>query len=199
MHSVARRIGAVLIVLAVLPSVASAQAAGRSRAAGRAIVAVEPKYVFEIEGGAGVSLVDKQKWSGTISPLDDWNTTAYVGGGRLLFARFGALRLGAEAGYHYFWWYTTSAAGYPITREPHATAVGPVVRASLGPRLALDGGAAAYLFPGGTDLGVNGALGYFVPAGRRWSLPVKVRADVVFDASTTLLAVVGLVGVSYRF
>ncbi len=74
-----------------------------------------------------------------------------------------------------------------------------MVRARLSPRLALDGGAAAYLFPGGTDLGVNAALGYFFRAGRRWSLPVKVRADVVSDASTTLLADVGLVGVSYRF
>ena len=53
------------------------------------------------------------------------------------------------------------------------------MRAPLGPRLALDGGAAAYIFPGGTNLGANAALGYFIPVGRQWSLPVKVRGDVV--------------------
>lgn len=192
-----------LLALGVLPAVAAAQVkptlAPVRGAPSRGAPGAEPKYVLEFEGGAGITSVDKLKWAGTISPLDDWNTTAYTGGVRLFFARLGALRVGGEAGYNHFWWYTTSAAGYPITYRPHATRVGAVVRAGLGQRMALDGGAAAYIFPGGTNLGVNAALGYFIPAGRQWSIPVKVRGDVVFGTSTTVASLLAIVGLSYRF
>jgi hypothetical protein len=188
----------VLVALAALPAAAGAQTPTRA-AAPQAAPVVEAKYVLEAEGGVGTTFVDKQKWSGTISPLSDWNTTAYAGNARLFFARLGSLRIGAEAGYNYFWWYTTGAAGTPYTYGPHATRVGPVVRAGLGRRMAVDGGAAAYIFPGGTDYGVNAALGYFIPVGRQLSLPIKVRGDLVFDPSTTLASVLMLVGLSYRF
>jgi hypothetical protein len=189
---------AVLFALAALPALGAAQVKP-TIAPVRPVAAAEPKYVLEFEGGAGITSVDKMKWAGTISPLDDWNTTAYAGGARLFFTRLGTLRVGAEAGYNHFWWYTTSAAGYAITYRPHATRVGAVARAPVGARVALDGGVAAYIFPGGTNLGVNAALGYFIPAGRQWSIPVKVRGDVVFGAETTVASLLGMVGLSYRF
>lgn len=200
MHPSPRRTAAsVLLALVAVPALALAQMGKPATAPVRPVATVAPKYVLEFEGGVGITSVDKQKWSGTISALDDWNTTAYMGAARLFFTRFGELRVGVEAGYTQFWWYTTSAAGYPITYRPHATHVGGVVRAPLGPRLALDGGAAAYIFPGGTNLGANAALGYFIPVGRQWSLPVKVRGDVVFGTGQTFGSVLGVVGLSHPF
>lgn len=188
---------AILIALAALPPTAAAQTL--SRAAAIAVPVVEPKYVLELEGGAGYTSVDAQKWSGTSSPLDDWNTTAYLGSARVFVTRAGGFRIGAEAGYNHFFWYTTSAAGYAITYRPHAIRVGPVVRAALGPRIAADGGVAAYIFPDGTVVGANAALGYFVPAGRQLSIPIKVRADVAFASAATLASFGATVGLSYRF
>jgi hypothetical protein len=189
---------AVLVALAALPAVAGAQTLARA-AAPRAVPVVEAKYVLEIEGGAGYTSVDAQKWSETISDLDDWNTTGYFGGARFFFARAGGLRVGAEAGYSHFFWYSTSAAGYSITYRPHATRVGPVVRAALTPRIAADVGVAAYMFPDGTVAGANASLGYFIPVGRQLSFPVKVRADVVFASVTTVASIGATVGLSYRY
>lgn len=189
---------AVLFALAALPAAAGAQTLTRV-AAPRAVPVVEAKYVLEIEGGVGYTSVDAQKWSETISDLDDWNTTAYFGGARVFFARAGSLRVGAEAGYTHFFWYTTPGAGYGITYRPHATRVGPVVRAALTPRIAADVGVAAYMFPDGTVAGANASLGYFIPAGRRLSVPVKLRADVVFASVTTVASIGATVGLSYRF
>jgi hypothetical protein len=200
MHSWTRSTipAAILCALAALPAAASAQTAARA-AAPATKAAAAPRFVLEVEGGAGYTSVDAQKWSETITPLEDWNTTAYLGGARLFFARAGSLRLGAEAGYNYFFWYTTTGAGYGITYEPHATRVGPVVRASLSPRVAADAGVAAYIFPDGTVLGANAAVGYFIPAGPRLSIPVRVRADVVFASVTMVASVTGTVGLSYRY
>lgn len=189
---------AVLFALAALPAAAGAQTLTRA-AAPKPVPVVAAKYVLEIEGGVGYTSVDAQKWSETISPLNDWNTTAYLGSARLLFTRVGSLRVGAEAGYSHFFWYTTSAAGYAITYRPHATRVGPVIRAALTPRIAADLGVAAYLFPDGTVAGAHAALGYFIPAGRQLSVPLKLRADVVFAAVTTLASIGASVGLSYRF
>jgi len=188
----------VLFALAALPAAAAAQTPARA-AAPKAVPVVEAKYVLEIEGGVGYTSVDAQKWSETISDLDDWNTTAYFGGARLFFTRAGGLRVGAEAGYSHFFWYTTSAAGYAITYRPHATRVGPVIRAALGPRIAADVGVAAYLFPDGGVAGANASLGYFIPAGRQLSVPVKLRADVVFASAATLASIGATIGLSYRF
>ena len=190
---------AILTVLAALPAAAFAQSVTRITATAPVVPVVEPKFVLEVEGGIGITSVDKEKWAGTITPLSDWNMTAYAGGARLFFARLGTMWLGAEAGYDYFWWYTTTGAGYPITYGPHATHVGPVVRVPLGRRMAVDGGAAAYLFPDGTVFGVNAALGYFIPLGRQLSLPIKVRGDVVLATAATVVSARALVGLSYRF
>lgn len=187
----------ILFALAALPAAAGAQTAMRA-AAPTAVPVVEAKYLLEIEGGVGYTSVDAQKWSETISPLDDWNTTGYFGSARLFFTRFGTLRVGAEAGYSHFFWYTTSAAGYAITYRPHATRVGPVIRAALTPRIAADIGVAAYLFPDGGVAGANASLGYFLPAGRQLSVPVKLRADVV-ASQATLVSIGATVGLSYRF
>jgi len=189
---------AVLFALAALPAAAAAQAPTRA-AAPKAVPVVEGKYVLEIEGGVGYTSVDAQEWSGTTSDLDDWNTTAFLGSARLFFARAGKLRVGAEAGYSHFFWYTTSAAGYAITYRPHATRVGPVIRAALSPRIAADVGVAAYLFPDGGVAGANASLGYFIPAGRQLSVPVKLRADVVFASAATLASIGATIGLSYRF
>jgi hypothetical protein len=189
---------AVLFLLATLPAIARAQTLARPTAA-KAVPTVEPRFVLEIEGGAGYTSVDAQKYSETITPLSDWNTTAYTGGARLFFARAGSLRLGAEAGYSYFFWYNTGAAGYPITREPHATRVGAVARAALSPRIAADAGVAAYIFPGGTVVGANAALGYFVPLGPKLSIPVRVRVDVPFTSAAMVVGITGTVGLSYRY
>jgi hypothetical protein len=189
---------AVLVALAALPAAARAQTPARA-AAPKPVPVVEAKFVLEVEGGAGYTSVDAQKWSETISPLNDWNTTAYVGGARLLFTRAGKLRVGVDAGYNYFFWYTTSAAGYGITREPHATRAGVVVRTAMGTRIAADAGAAAYLFPDGTVFGANAALGYFIPAGPRMSIPVRVRVDVPFTSAATAISIAGTLGLSFRF
>lgn len=189
---------AVLFALAALPAAAAAQTPARA-AAPKAVPVVEAKYLLEIEGGVGYTSVDAQAWSETISDLDDWNTMAFLGSARLFFARAGKLRVGAEAGYSHFFWYTTSAAGYAITYRPHATRVGPVVRAALSPRIAADVGVAAYLFPDGGIAGANASLGYFIPAGRQLSVPVKLRADVVFASATALASIGATIGLSYRF
>lgn len=187
-----------LLALAVLPALAAAQAKP-AVAPVRPAPAAEPKYVLEFEGGVGTTSVDRAKWAEALTPPSDWNMTAYGGSARLFFTRLGRMRLGVEAGYSYFFWYTVTGAGYPITYEPHATRVGAVARSGLGRRMALDVGASAYVFPGGTDVGVNAALGYFIPVGRRWSLPIKVRGDVVFASSTTLVSALALVGLSHPF
>jgi hypothetical protein len=200
MYSGTRRsiLAAVITALAALPAIAYAQTPTRATAQMAAPVA-EAKYVLEIEGGIGSTFVDEQKWSETISPLDDWNTTAYLGDGRLFITSVGNLRVGAEVGYTHFFWYTTSAAGYAITYRPHATRIGPVVRVALAPRIAADIGVTAYMFPDGAVAGTNASLGYFIPAGRQLSVPIKLRADAVFASSTTLVSVAATVGLSYRF
>ena len=189
---------ACLLALAALPAAAGAQTKPTPTSA-RAVPVVESRYVFEAEGGVGITSVNREKWAGAITPPSDWDMMAYAGNARLFFARLGNLRLGAEAGYNYFFWYTVTGAGYPITYEPHATRVGPVVRAGLGLQMAVDGGAAAYIFPDGAVFGVNAALGYFIPVGRQLSVPIKVRGDLVLASSTTLASVQALVGLSYRF
>jgi len=190
---------AILLALAALPASVFAQSFTRATASAPVVPVVAPKYVLEVEGGIGVTSVDREKWAGAITPPSDWNMTAYAGGARLFFARLGTMWLGVEAGYDYFFWYTVTGAGYPITYGPHATHVGAVVRAPLGRRIALDGGAAAYMFPDGTVFGVNAALGYFIPLGGRLSLPIKVRGDAVLASAATVVAVRALVGLSYRF
>ena len=122
--------------------------------------AAAPKYVVEVLGSIGTTVVSMDTWAG--SPASDWSTLAYGGMGRLLMPLGTTTKIGVEAGYRYLFWWTYAPSGYNYTYAVTATHVAGFVRVPLGTTITVDVGAAAHFFNNaGTHVGALGtkALG----------------------------------------
>lgn len=183
-----RRILAALapLLIAAAPATGQKPVTGRKPArpsptAPLGAVAPAPRLQIEITGGIGITVVNMDSWSS--STADDWGTINHWGAGRLLIPLGGGLRIGAEAGYHYHFWYTTHPAGvsYRYEYDVTATHVAGLVRLPLGPRFTADVGGGMHFFNNaGTHPGALAALTYHVPLGGSLTLPIGVRADAIF-------------------
>ncbi len=155
--------------------------------------------IIEADIGVGYSAVNTTSWAGT-TPWD-WNqtsTTEYVQG----FLAHGTVALGAELGYQNFFRYTVqyTGGGFPAyyTYGVHAWRLMALARFGQAHGIFADAGLGAEIFPGGTDAAVAGALGYMITAGKKLSVPIKVRGDLVLDKDAKLFPLTASVGLAYH-
>ena len=190
-----RKIVATLAVLAVAAHAAQAQ----SRTTPKTTPAADSKFLLEIVGGIGTTVVDIDTWAGATAL--DWNTTNYAVTGRLFFLKLGpSVRLGAEVGYQYLLWYTVPGLGStPYTYPSSPTHFAGVIRLPLGRNLTFDAGAGAHLFgSSGTKVGILAALGYQVRLSPAVSLPIQLRSDIILtDPSVFPVALNAGLGVRF--
>lgn len=159
--------------------------------------AAAPKYVVEVLGSIGTTVVSMDTWAG--SPASDWSTLAYGGMGRLLMPLGTTTKIGVEAGYRYLFWWTYAPSGYNYTYAVTATHVAGFVRVPLGTTITVDVGAAAHFFNNaGTHVGALGTLLYHLKLGATSELILGVRADAIFT-SPMLLPVTANAGIGVRF
>lgn len=151
--------------------------------------------VLEVSGGAGFTSVDVKKWGGSGATNEEQLLTAIDL--RAFLFEVGGFQLGAEAGYRYFFYYETAFGPTTLYRDIDANRFGVVVRRSLGKFVGVDAGAATYQFPGGSDLGVSGALVFRIPLGAKLSVPLHVRADVVLS-DPMITAPAATAGLSFK-
>jgi len=158
------------------------------------VVAPARRLRIELTGGVGTSVVDLSSWSG--SSANDWSKLAYWGAGRIFFPLGTTLSVGAEVGYHYHFWYTSSSGyswnyNYPVA----ATHVGAMLRVPLAGGFTADVGGAMHFF-NTTRPGVLASLNYHIPIGRSVVIPIGVRADAIFT-SPMVIPVVLNAGVGF--
>jgi hypothetical protein len=127
----------------------------------------------------GFTAVDVEKWGGNGANNEEQALTAFDVRG--FFLDRGGFQLGLEAGYRYLFYYEVPFGTTTLYRDVDANRVGAVARRQLNRFLAIDAGAAAYLFEDFTDMGLSGALVFKIPLGARLSAPVHLRTDVLFD------------------
>jgi opacity protein-like surface antigen len=191
----ARKMFATLAVLAVAASAAQAQ----SRAIPKTTPAAGSKFLLEIVGGIGTTVVDVDQWAG--STALDWGTTNYSVTGRLFFLTLGpSARLGVEGGYQYLVWYSVPGLGStPYEYASSPTHFAGVIRLLLGRSLTFDAGAGAHLFgSSGTKVGILAALGYQVRLSPTLSLPIQLRSDVILTDPSAIPVALNA-GLGFRF
>ena len=150
----------------------------------------------EFDAGAGYSFVNAQAWLAGGTLLTE-HRLASGGDGRVIFFTSGPFRLGFEVGYHYYWSYEAIFGTNAVIRDVDADHMSLVARVTTG-RLSLDLGGGAQFFDGFTDPGLQGAIRYAIPVNERLSIPLGVRADLIFDSNAKLLPVMVTGGFSIR-
>lgn len=151
------------------------------------------QITIEIHGGGGVTAVDVQEASGQSSEVRGEDTGMYQFFGRVFFADIGAARLGVEVGYQYLYFYEAPYIGF-LDRDIDAMRYAAVLRYPLAGRFMVEAGAGIYSFEGGSVFSTLGAIGLDLSVAPRIAVPIRVRADMVFDDALTvpLGATIGL-------
>jgi hypothetical protein len=188
----------IVVTLAVL-AVAAHAALAQSRATPKTTPAAEPKFLLEVVGGIGTTVVDIDAWAGTAAI--DWNTTNYSFTGRLFFLKLGSsARLGAEVGYQYLLWYSVPGLGStPYTYPSSPTHFAGVIRLPLGRGFSFDAGVGAHMFgSSGTKVGILAALGYHVRLSPTITLPIQVRSDYIMTDPSAIPVALNA-GLGFRF
>ena len=191
----ARKIVATLAVLAVAANAAQAQ----SKPTPTATPAASSRFLLEVVGGIGTTVVDIDAWAGTTAI--DWNTTNYAFTGRLFFLKLGpSVRLGAEVGYQYLLWYSVPGLGStPYEYESAPTHVAGVIRLPLGRSFSFDTGVGAHMFgSSGTKVGILAALGYHVRLSPTITLPIQLRSDYIMTDPSAIPVALNA-GLGFRF
>ena len=151
------------------------------------------QVTVELEAGAGYTVIDIEALAeGYGEFAQDWDQFMYRFAARAFFGESSGLRIGAEAGYQYFYWYSVRVpyGDYPIYREysQEGTTVLGMVRLESG-RALVDLGAGVALVDETRPM-ISASVGANVFAG----LSVWARADATLTGQ--LAAPVG-VAVSY--
>lgn len=174
-------VGLAFITIAIIPSNAHAQR----------------DITIELIGGGGVTIVDVQEASGQTSEVLGEDKGMYQVFGRVFFADLGPARVGVEVGYQYLYYYDAPYIG-TLARDIDAMRYAAVLRFSAADRLIAEAGAGIHSFDGGSVLSALGAIGLDFGVAERFSIPVRVRADVVFDDAITI-PVGATIGLAVRF
>ncbi|MGH7520304.1 MAG: hypothetical protein ACREMI_03400 [Gemmatimonadales bacterium] len=185
-----------IVVAALLLVVASpcvAQSGGQAQQAGSP--ASRRELLFEVGGGIGYTQVDLEKWGGATATNEE--LMLYLFDARLLFLNAGGFHLGLEAGHRYFFYYEVPFTPSTLTRDVAAMRLGAVARRPLSSAVSLDLGAAAYMFEDFTDMGVSAALTFRFPVAGKFSIPLQVRTDLVFDEQM-IIGSGATLGLSFR-
>lgn len=153
---------------------------------------------LEAHGSAGYSQVDVDKWAG--SNALDWDqfSSGFHLQGWYRPPDRNRFSLGIEWGYQYLLFYQVRYGIYPLDRDVDATRVMGLLRLpSTGRAVFMDVGVGAYFFDDFTDLALTAAVGKSFGLGPKLHLPVKFRADVIFDEDATIIPFGVTVGVAY--
>jgi len=160
------------------------------------VLGVTPTLQLEVTGGVGFTVVNMDSWGGAL--LNNFSKMAYWASARLLIPTGTGLRLGVEAGYHYFFWWNdyVGPPSYIYQYTVTATHLAGLVRLPVAPRITLDLGGGMHFFNNaGTHAGALAALNLNLPAGKV-TIPIGVRADAIFT-NPMLLPVVLNAGVRF--
>ncbi len=160
------------------------------------------KIEISINAIAGTTIIDVE--SALQTTLEDWNTFSYGGYILGMYRLNDLLLVGIDAGYHrlYYWEERYLASGYGTyyrwgdVSTMHA---GPVIEICKH-RLFLQAGGNIRIFTdeSGVVPGIMGAAGYDIKLSEKLSVPLGLRADVVFGSGTPV-AVNFSFGLKYRF
>jgi hypothetical protein len=153
---------------------------------------------LEIYGSAGYTQVDVDKWAG--SNVLDWDqfTSGFHIQGWYRPSDRSRFSVGAELGYQYLLFYQARYGIYRLDHDVDATRIMGLLRLPLGERaLFMDVGAGAYLFEDFTDLALTVAVGRAFGLSQRLRVPVKFRADVLFDEDAMMIPFGLTVGLTY--
>lgn len=175
-----RRILAVAGILAcVLPQGAAAQ------------------RTIEITGGAGYTSVDLEAFHE--DELEDWGMPWYGGHALIVPFEVAGVGVGLEAGWQYLAWFDYNSLGTTVTRELSATSVMGVARVPFTRTFFSEFRAGVFMFDEFTDPAIGAALGGRIPISAQWSIPVKLRTDLVLDEDTNFVPIALELGGAYEF
>jgi len=179
-----------LITLSLAWHAAGAQQPGEPDAG-----ASRRSLLFEFSAGVGYTGVDVMKWASAGTTAEE--QILYAADLRVFFAEASGFQLGLEGGYRYFLYYRVLSGSTLVHRWSEATRIGGVARRQLAGPVAVDLGAAFYLFEDFVDLGVSGALAFRIPAGRV-TLPLHFRTDIVLDEAANIVGPSITIGLGLR-
>lgn len=150
----------------------------------------------EFDASAGYSIVNATAW---VAPgqLTSSSKLAYGGDARVFVAQLGRIKLGLEAGHHNFWSFRAIYTPNLVLGDVNADQVSAVLRLPLG-RFNVDVGGGAQIFDEFTDAALHGAVRYAVPLKPQVSMPIGLRADVIFDGHTILAPLLVTIGFSLQ-
>jgi hypothetical protein len=158
------------------------------------------KYSLEAGLGLGYTFTDIDGWSGGYA--SDWSQFAWRANAAVFLGLGRRARIGAEVGHDYFLWYTV-ATGYGYqseAREATAWHVMAVGRLYFSPRMFAELGGGYYFFSADfSDPGIVAGLGYQLPVGGRFSVPIKARVGAILDKDTKLLPLTLSGGIALDF
>jgi hypothetical protein len=152
----------------------------------------------EFEAGVGYTGVNEQAWVTSNGSLLGSHRTASGGDVRVFLVPLGPIRIGAEAGYHFFWSYQAIFGTRLVVGHVDADHVSLVARVEPVSRLVLEVGGGIQFFDEFRDPGFQAAVHYYIPINPHLSMPIGVRGDLVLDSATKMFAVVATAGFSLR-
>lgn len=152
---------------------------------------------IEVYGGVGFTSTDAESWAG--STLMDWNETMSGAHAQLYLLGYDRIRVGVEVGYQYLLWYQFRFSGFPVERNVDAYRAMAVVRSSFTPALFGEVAAGFYAFEDFADPAIGAAVGGRIALSERWTIPVKLRVNTIFDADANMVPIGLSVGAAYEF
>ncbi|MEP5613764.1 MAG: hypothetical protein ABJP45_16040 [Cyclobacteriaceae bacterium] len=157
----------------------------------------EAQRSLEVYGAAGSTLVDAEKLAGI--PLADWETFASGYSLQAFFVGSDFISVGAEYGYTYLLFYTAVFGSTFIENEVEASRAMLMVRLHPKENLFIEGAVGAYFFDGATDTTIGIGAGYKFKLNENFSVPIKLRTDLVFTENTPTVPLTLNAGLAYSF
>lgn len=151
--------------------------------------------LVEAEGLVGYSAVNLEKWAKG-SPYD-WDQGASGASARLLVP-VGRAYMGIEYGFQYLFWYEHRYEWGYSESDVESQHFSAITRFSPAPRVDVDAGIGLHLFSDFTDPGLYLGASYRLIESARFSIPVGIRVDPVFDSDALVVPISLKLGLSLK-
>jgi hypothetical protein len=158
---------------------------------------VGAQRTIEVTGGAGYTSTDLEGFYG--GTLNDWNQAWYGGHAVIVPFAMGPIGVGVEAGWQFLAWFDYQGLSGSVYRELTAFNVMGLVRVPLSDFFFSELTAGVFVFDEFTDPAIGAALGGRIPIALGWSIPVKLRTNLILDEDTNFVPIALEIGVGYDF
>lgn len=157
------------------------------------------QITLEANVGIGATGVDIDDW--TYDNAYNWGLFMGTISAAIYPLKFNNISIGAEFNFHHFFWYSVkySYDYYNVEYDVEVDAFGlmALVRSDITNKLFVDVGIGSYFFSEFKDFGMMASVGYKFELGEKLYIPLKFRAELVFDEDANLFPVGINIGLGY--